>query len=119
MDIEMSDIDRIKDELQDLTKRSVRTETILERMEETQKLMAQVLDNQSRQKEKNLGFDTSIHRLNRESIKNREDIDANKDLITENKIGLAVSIAKSAAINAPAAGILVGLLDYASKHFVG
>jgi len=112
MDIKMSEINEIRHELQNLAVQSAETRVTLTQIQETQKLMAHILDNQSRQKEKNKGYDSSIDRLNRESM-------ANRDAAESNKLKLSVIIAKAAAISAPISGGILLFVEFASKHFVG
>jgi ABC-type Fe3+-hydroxamate transport system substrate-binding protein len=111
MDIKMTEINEIRHELQSLAVQSAKTSVTLNQIQETQKMMAHILDNQSRQKEKNKGYDSSIERLNKESM-------ANRDAAESNKLKLSVIIAKAAAISAPLSGALLLLIEFASKHFV-
>lgn len=122
----MSEIDGIKDKLGELAIHAALSDQAQKTMQKTQddllesqKTMIEILGNQSRQKEKNKGFDSSTHRLNQESIQHGKDIAANKDAIAANKLSLAVIIARSTVISAPVAGILVMIFEYATKAPVG
>ena len=116
MDITMDEVKDIKDGLQKLEVHAAKTDMILIQIQETQRLMVGILDNQSRQKEKNKGFDSSVHRLNQESIEHTKAIAINEKAIAENDKKIAVVMTKYASyasILIAAAGIAYELLKSA------
>ena len=116
MEITMDEVKDIKYELQKLEVHAAKTDVILLQIQETQRLMVGILDNQSRQKEKNKGFDSSVHRLNQESIEHTKAIALQDKAIAENDKKIAVIMTKYASyasILVAVAGIAYELLKSA------
>ena len=130
MEIKMEERKEIQDKLQSLTLHAALTDQFFENIKETlieikksQDMMVQIMSDQSRQKEKNKGFDSSIHRLNSESVENRKAIADNKDSLAVNREAITVNRIKPAAVGATSGGGVAGLVwliaEYAPKLFGG
>ena len=109
MEIPMDDVKEIKEGMHKLDIEYAKMSMVLIGIEKTQSQMVEIMDNQSRQKEKNKGFDSSIHRLNNESLDHAKAIAANEKTIA----AVVAKYASAASFLVVAAGIAYELLKSA------
>ena len=126
MVINMSEIESIKTTLNQqgqmlssLDKRAAVTDNILDSIQETQKGIAQILESQSAQRERNRHYDSIIEKSEAASIRRDDDIALINKNITENKISITSILARLVVIASILSTGAVMVAQYAIKALAG
>ena len=126
MEINMSEIESIKTTLtrqgqmlSSLDKRAAVTDNILDSIQETQKGIAQILESQSAQRERNRHYDSIIEKAEAASIRRDNDIALINKNITENKISITSILARLVVITSILSTGAVMFAQYATKALGG